>query len=142
MNYTEKYHLPQWEETDRVMRTDFNQMCADMEAGLRANAQGIEEAKQEAKTLPYKVGTYTGVDADQDIFLGFRPSIMIIAFTNDVTTLSYAGYQTCMMGWQTSSKTGYFTDTGLHLCKIIKEDLLVFPRINEPNRFYHYIAFP
>ena len=123
MNYTEKYHLPQWEETDRVMRADFNQMCADMEAGLRANAQGIEEAKQEARTLPYKVGTYTGVDADQDIFLGFRPSIMIIAFTNDV-------------------KTGYFTDTGLHLCKIIKEDLLVFPRINEPNRFYHYIAFP
>ena len=60
MNYTEKYHLPQWEETDRVMRADFNQMCADMEAGLRANAQGIEEAKQEAKTLPYKVGPIQG----------------------------------------------------------------------------------
>ena len=36
MNYTAKYHLPQWEETDRIMRTDFNQMCADMEAGLNA----------------------------------------------------------------------------------------------------------
>lgn len=34
MNYTEKYHLPQWEETDRIMRTDFNQMCADMEAAV------------------------------------------------------------------------------------------------------------
>lgn len=39
MNYTEKHHLPQWEETDRIMRTDFNQMCADIEEGLNeANA--------------------------------------------------------------------------------------------------------
>ena len=29
MNYTEKYHLPQWEETDRIMRTDFNQMRSE-----------------------------------------------------------------------------------------------------------------
>ena len=39
MNYTERYHLPQWEETDRIMRTDFNQMCADMEAGLEKTAR-------------------------------------------------------------------------------------------------------
>jgi hypothetical protein len=38
MNYTERYHLPQWEETDRIMRTDFNQMCVDMEAGLNKTA--------------------------------------------------------------------------------------------------------
>ena len=38
MNYTEKYHLPQWEETDRILRTDFNRMCADMEAGLNKTA--------------------------------------------------------------------------------------------------------
>ena len=40
MYYTEKYHLPQWEETDRIMRTDFYHRCADMETG-RA---GIREA--------------------------------------------------------------------------------------------------
>ena len=45
MNYTENYHLPQWEETDRIMRTDFNQMCADMEAGLEKNAQAAAAAK-------------------------------------------------------------------------------------------------
>lgn len=39
MNYTEKYHLPQWEEQDRVMRKDFNRMCSDMEAGLTENAR-------------------------------------------------------------------------------------------------------
>ena len=35
MNYTEKYHLPQWEKTDRIMMEDFNRMCADVEEGLR-----------------------------------------------------------------------------------------------------------
>ena len=34
MNYTENYHLPQWDETDRIMRADFNQMCGDIEGGL------------------------------------------------------------------------------------------------------------
>ena len=47
MNYTENYHLPQWEETDRVMRTDFNQMCADIDGGLselkeKSAAAGVE----------------------------------------------------------------------------------------------------
>ena len=47
MNYTENYHFPQWEETDRVMRTDFNQMCADMEAGLVASRIRQEELEQQ-----------------------------------------------------------------------------------------------
>ena len=42
MNYTEKYHLPQWEETDRIMRTDFNQMCTDMESGLAGNREAAK----------------------------------------------------------------------------------------------------
>lgn len=46
MNYTENYHLPQWEETDRVMRTDFNQMCADIESGLLGNAQAAEQFRE------------------------------------------------------------------------------------------------
>lgn len=45
MNYTENYHLPQWEETDRVMRTDFNQMCADIEEGLSQTAAGSAETR-------------------------------------------------------------------------------------------------
>ena len=44
MNYTEKYHLPQWVETDRVMMRDFNQMCRDIDAGLDRNAQAAAAA--------------------------------------------------------------------------------------------------
>ena len=43
MNYTDKYHLPQWDETDRIMRADFNRMCADMEAGLLKTARDAAE---------------------------------------------------------------------------------------------------
>ena len=43
MNYTENFHLPQWDETDRIMRTDFNRMCANMEEGL---TRGREEWEQ------------------------------------------------------------------------------------------------
>ena len=39
MNYTENYHLPQWEKEDRIMMDDFNQMCRDMEAGLAKTAK-------------------------------------------------------------------------------------------------------
>ena len=51
MNYTEKYHLPQWEETDRIMRTDFNQMCADMEAGLTKTARDAAADTAEARSV-------------------------------------------------------------------------------------------
>lgn len=46
MNYTEKYHLPQWIESDRIMMDDFNQMCADIEAGLSQAAQTADALTQ------------------------------------------------------------------------------------------------
>ena len=36
MNYTQKYQLCQWEETDRILRTDFNADNARLEAALLA----------------------------------------------------------------------------------------------------------
>lgn len=44
MEYTSKYHLPQWVESDRIMMEDFNQMCRDVEAGL-------ESVKSESGTV-------------------------------------------------------------------------------------------
>lgn len=40
-NYTEKYELCQWEETDAVLRTDFNKDNAKIEAALA----GLEKNK-------------------------------------------------------------------------------------------------
>lgn len=57
MNYTENYHLPQWEETDRIMRTDFNQMCVDMEAGIMDARGRAEEGDEAVKALTAKAQT-------------------------------------------------------------------------------------
>ena len=38
-NYTEKYKLCQWEETDAVLRTDFNEDNAKIEAALATLAE-------------------------------------------------------------------------------------------------------
>ena len=34
MNYTENYQLPQWEEADRLLRTDFNDAMTKVDTGL------------------------------------------------------------------------------------------------------------
>ena len=59
MNYTENYHLPQWEETDRIMRTDFNQMCADIESGIAEAKKKADEAYS-TDYPPLVIGTYAG----------------------------------------------------------------------------------
>ena len=56
MNYTDKYHLPQWEETDRIMRTDFNDAMARIEVGLSDTVERdaeIEAKAEAAAVLPY-----------------------------------------------------------------------------------------
>ena len=46
MNYTKNYHLPQWEENDRVLRLDFNNAMAALEDGLQANASATDQVKR------------------------------------------------------------------------------------------------
>ena len=88
MNYTTNYHLPQWVKTDRIMMDDFNQMCADIEAGLTAGdardtalAQQIEAVKTTAET-PALVTGAVRFDASQvgaaikDF--GFAPKLILL----------------------------------------------------------------
>ena len=41
MNHTSNYQLPQWEEHDRILRTDFNGMTETIDAALGALAGGL-----------------------------------------------------------------------------------------------------
>lgn len=50
-NYTEQYNLCQWEATDQVLRTDFNEDNAKLEAALNA----LQDGKAE-KDLCYLIG--------------------------------------------------------------------------------------
>ena len=43
MQHTPNFHLPQWDETDRVLRSDFNSAMANIEDGLSSSAAKDQE---------------------------------------------------------------------------------------------------
>lgn len=142
MNYTEKYHLPQWEESDRVMRTDFNQMCAGIETGL-VNAQATaDQGLVQANTLPYAVGGYVGTGEVQSIALGFRPSFIIVSSkVNNFAgaNLNYCHWYEGMTCGKNLEKCVQFTDTGFTLPS--GSQGTYYPALNEKGNSYEYIAF-
>lgn len=48
MNYTANYHLPQWAEDDHILRADFNQMCANIDAAVAGAAQAGQQTESQA----------------------------------------------------------------------------------------------
>ncbi len=139
MNYTEKYHLPQWEENDRIMRTDFNNAMAALEDGLSSNAQGVREAKTEAAKLPYVVGTYVGTVEAQEVHLGFRPSVLIVFVTSDSNTESATKNFFFAVTKDSPTAKVSFTNSGFHLSK--EDGAYRFPMANSANVHYQFVAF-
>ena len=41
MDYTANYQLPQWVDSDRILRTDFNSMTSAIDAALKTNPDGL-----------------------------------------------------------------------------------------------------
>lgn len=56
MNQTSNYQLNQWDPEDRILRTDFNEDNAKLDAALKANASAISS---EASTRSSAVNTLT-----------------------------------------------------------------------------------
>ena len=136
MNYTTNYHLPQWDETDRIMRTDFNQMCADMEAGLNANASAAEKAAE----LPYVVGSYTGNNALlRDFNLGFRPRFVLICGTGQRSAGQVNSVGIVAVGPISDFGRIHLTDTGFQLDS--NDNGFPNPKVNSAAYDYDYIAF-
>lgn len=166
MNYTTNYHLPQWVESDRIMMEDFNQMCADMEAGLSSNAQATAAAQATAENAqsaaeaaqgsadavadaytpsnkPYVVGTYTGTGETMTITLGFRPSFLCISGMEDTaagnSTDEWDRYFGLTAGNAIPNRLD-LTSTGFVVYpKNITHSY--YPDFTDAGRTYDYIAF-
>ena len=126
MNYTENYHLPQWEETDRVLRTDFNNAMDSIETGLTLSYSPDNPL--------YTVGTYTGDGANQKITLGFKPQFVIVSGVNSSTTGNFFVY----MGVASINhplRSLSFEEDGFHVWDIGS------PLLNTTDHAYTYIAF-
>ena len=147
MNYTTNYHLPQWVETDRIQMEDFNQMCADIDQGIKdaqetANtAQGTATAAYCPTNKPYVVGTYTGTSSNMTITLGFKPSFLIISGRQT----SYPHRGIIYVHLRAAHRLYVYlftecvtlTDTGFTLYALADN---VYPKLVE-RRTYDYIAF-
>ena len=72
-NHTTNYNLNQWEDTDKVLRAEFNEDNAKIDAALKANADGVAanaaELAEHAAALAGKgncqlyTGSYVGTGA-------------------------------------------------------------------------------
>ena len=142
MNYTKNYHLPQWEESDRVMRTDFNQMCADIDNGIKSAAQAAQTAQGKAEELPYVMGTYSGMGTEQSVTIqvGFRPSFVLIFSSQSHSSYhAVVGRFSAFSEAVSSSNRVKMTDTGFIVTPHNPDQQ--FPYINDRNNLYQYIAF-
>ena len=144
-NHTTNYQLCQWEATDKVLRTDFNEDNAKIDAALSAHdaeleAQGTAlEGKASSGALSALTqrttalenreavvsGTYTGNGSSVTVNLGFKPKFLFIAAPHPNSGYSYdelfaMGNESCMTA-QTRSNgpevitSCSFTDTGFSI---------------------------
>ena len=83
-NYTNNFHLCQWEAGDPVLRADFNADNAKLDAALKSQSTQLAQALKKSDAAyspqfqPVVVGTYTGNTVpSQKITLNFRPRAVI-----------------------------------------------------------------
>ena len=134
-NYTQHYHLPQWAADDHVLRDEFNQAWADVDAGLGSAYR--------PGNLPYVIGSYTGngaaqYDSGQLIELGFRPSFVII--TRGWVGNSGPGGNFLAIGQSrgdTQNRVYELSDSGF----IVKNYTGGALMLNETGKIYDFIAF-
>ena len=159
MNYTTNYHLPQWVETDRIMMEDFNQMCSDIDEGIKTAQDTADTAESKADAAqttansvadaytpgnqPYVVGSYTGTGADMTITLGFRPKFLILSgMESTITTNSTSTWDRYfgLCDGSILSLRVAFSDTGFTVYAR-GGSRQNFPDFTDSGRTYCYIAF-
>ena len=159
MNYTNNYHLPQWVETDRIQMEDFNQMCSDIDQGIKTAQDTADTAESKADAAqttansvadaytpgnkPYVVGSYTGTGEAATITLGFRPSFLIISGMGDTlqsnSTVEWDRYFGMTAGNAIPNRLD-LTSTGFVIYpQSLTQNL--YPDFTESGRTYDYIAF-
>ena len=103
MDYTANYQLPQWVDSDRILRTDFNSMTSAIDAALKTNADGLaaETAARTAKDAEHaafgnckiRVSAYVGTGSESARTLTFdqEPLMVLILGENGGYAIFLAG---------------------------------------------------
>ena len=99
-NHTANYDLCQWEATDQVLRTDFNQDNAKIDAALAAKAEQSEfsalsaDVQQiQADLTKITIGSYTGNgNVTRSFNLGVYPQAVLIMCSYGATGYHYSRF--------------------------------------------------
>ena len=129
-NYTEYYHLHQWEPEDSFLRTDFNEDFRRIAAALQeklGQADRAELAAAAAEKAKLSCGAFLGNGTSQSIPLGFRPSAVLLPGRSGLLLASR----------QTAAGAIEIIQQGF---RVVHEDGAI-DRINESGKTYPYLAF-
>ena len=166
-NHTANYDLCQWEATDQVLRTDFNEDNAKIDAALAAKAEAAalnslaqtvsQKANQSAlnaaiATIPkVAYGTYTGDGTrNRKISLSFTPKAVYVNPVGGKTYEYDSGHQyhggLAVQGGPL--KWEEYTQEDINVLEIVNNGFQVwdqnyltyYSRTNDNGRTYYYLA--
>ena len=160
-NYTTNYQLCQWEATEKVLRTDFNEDNQKIDAALSAHDTALagkvssgELAALDQRTTALEnrstliTGTYKGDGAaSRTISLGFTPKAVLVMPATGHMSDAYLGYRygglalgqspvTTSWGSEAGDPVLNITEGGFQVYYDHSEDIFS----NQEDTLYHYIV--
>ena len=90
-NHTTNYDLCQWEATDQVLRTDFNEDNAKLEAALSSLETRVAELYRAVPNLAYNVYDLALKDFYESGYHGYRRALLMQNFHAQDTIASLTG---------------------------------------------------
>ena len=155
---TTNYALPDWEKSDFIQMSDFNDLTHKLDAALKAGAdaqaalqemvnavKSTAEGAYSSKNKPYTAGSYTGNGSTQTITLGFKPSFLVVSRGIDAGDHAadyafFAGTPAQIDDWM--AKVVSITNTGFTV-KMAAYNTSTCPQLwlNTSGKTYSYIAF-
>lgn len=156
-NHTKNYNLCQWEATDTVVHTDFNEDNQKLDAALaQENAAWKEAVAAVTATVPkIAMGTYTGNGAaSRTISLNFTPKAVFVCTqwgeTSYYSPGSYYGYgglalegHPAQLSYSAGGETTVtdliiIIDRGFQVVCTVAQGTKAYSNYNK--EVYHYIA--
>ena len=163
MNYTNKYQLPQWIKSDRILMYDFNNSMAAIENGMAANASATSAAQSAANSAKstatsakstaetaltkaqstFYIGKYTGTGSEcLHVCFLVKPKFIIIYGGNSTTELSEAQNHMQYFFMGGGEKILYQIELREDGFKVFMDPSRVrYPILNEKGRVYEFIVF-
>ena len=159
-NHTTNYQLCQWEATDKVLRTDFNQDNQKIDAALaahdgalagKAGAGELSALVQRTTALEARptlvTGTYTGNGASsQFISLGSTPKAVLVMDAGGYMSNMYLDYHYGGLALDGAPVTQNQDATGEYVLSVESGGFRVYCNFsakiytNDEDTVYHYLA--